>query len=198
MTETTAGKEKILESALAEFADRGFDGARVDRIANEAGVNKALIYYHFKSKEELYAATMNHLFAKAAPKHIEFPAELNVRQKMLLVTRHFLVFLHENPLFVRIMDQAVYRGKEIFERLYEQNLFFQLTMALYEEGVVKGEVRLVDSPVDYLISILGASYFYYSHRNAISKFYDGALSDEELLAMRIRTMEDMVSRVFFD
>lgn len=46
-------KEKILEAARAEFSERGFDGARVDSIAKRAEVNKALIYYYFKSKEEL-------------------------------------------------------------------------------------------------------------------------------------------------
>ena len=46
--------EKIRRAALAEFAELGLDGARIDRIAERAGVNKAMIYYHFKSKDELY------------------------------------------------------------------------------------------------------------------------------------------------
>lgn len=51
-TEQT-NKTRILEAAAAEFAERGFDGARVDVIAKRAGINKALIYYYYKSKEEL-------------------------------------------------------------------------------------------------------------------------------------------------
>ena len=47
-------QEKILAAARQEFAARGLDGARVDRIAQTAGVNKAMIYYHFRSKEHLY------------------------------------------------------------------------------------------------------------------------------------------------
>jgi TetR/AcrR family transcriptional regulator len=197
MTEAAPGKEKILEAALTEFAERGFDGARVDRIASEAGVNKALIYYHFKSKEELYVATLNDLFGKAAPKHVVLPEQLTVQQKIIMVTRFFVIFLHQNPLFVRMMDQAVYRGKDIFERVNEQNLFFHLMMALYEEGIAKGELRQVPDPVDYLFSLLGASYFYYSHRNAISKFYDNSLDEKAILETRLRTMEDLVRRVFF-
>lgn len=46
-------KEKILKIAASEFAERGFSGARVDEIARVAGVPKSLIYYHFKSKEEI-------------------------------------------------------------------------------------------------------------------------------------------------
>jgi AcrR family transcriptional regulator len=52
MTETT--KEKILNAAMKEFSTHGLAGARVDEIARSAGVNKAMIYYHFASKEELF------------------------------------------------------------------------------------------------------------------------------------------------
>ncbi|HYE81470.1 MAG TPA: TetR/AcrR family transcriptional regulator [Clostridia bacterium] len=51
-------KEKILRTAELIFAEKGFDGARVDDIAKRAGVNKALIYYYFKSKDEI----LNELF----------------------------------------------------------------------------------------------------------------------------------------
>ena len=44
---------KILKAAEEIFAEEGFDGARVDDIAKRAGVNKALIYYYFKSKEQI-------------------------------------------------------------------------------------------------------------------------------------------------
>jgi AcrR family transcriptional regulator len=47
-------RTKIFAAAAAEFADRGFEAAGVDRIAAKARVNKAMIYYHFGSKLELY------------------------------------------------------------------------------------------------------------------------------------------------
>ncbi len=46
-------RQKILDVAEKVFAQKGFDGARVDEIAREAGVNKALIYYYFKSKRDI-------------------------------------------------------------------------------------------------------------------------------------------------
>src|SRR3978361_167546 len=46
--------EKIIEAALAEFSERGIDGARVDGIVRRAGVSKQLFYYYFESKEEIY------------------------------------------------------------------------------------------------------------------------------------------------
>ena len=45
--------ERILVAAAAEFASRGYAGARVDRIARRARVNKAMLYYHFSNKDEI-------------------------------------------------------------------------------------------------------------------------------------------------
>ena len=47
-------RDRVLAAAAAEFAARGFDGAKVDRIAARARVNKAMLYYHFRSKTALY------------------------------------------------------------------------------------------------------------------------------------------------
>jgi AcrR family transcriptional regulator len=54
-------KLKILEAAKKLFAEKGFDGARVDDIAENAGVNKALIYYYFKSKRDILEELVNGL-----------------------------------------------------------------------------------------------------------------------------------------
>lgn len=56
--------DRILAAAAAEFADRGFAGARVDRIARRARVNKAMIYYHFKSKQGLYVEILRRVFGE--------------------------------------------------------------------------------------------------------------------------------------
>ncbi len=60
-------KERILKAAAAEFAEHGLAGARVDRIASGAGVNKAMIYYHFSSKEKLYREVITQLLAGQLP-----------------------------------------------------------------------------------------------------------------------------------
>src|SRR5262245_42109582 len=58
--------DRILAAAALEFSERGFAGARVDRIAKRAKVNKAMLYYHFKSKERLYRALLRDTFSRAA------------------------------------------------------------------------------------------------------------------------------------
>jgi AcrR family transcriptional regulator len=54
MKKSDQTKDKILAAALDEFASKGFAGTRVDQIARAAGVNKAMIYYHFAGKQDLF------------------------------------------------------------------------------------------------------------------------------------------------
>jgi len=58
--------DRILAAAAAEFAACGFAGARVDRIARRARVNKAMLYYHFGSKKSLYREILRRTFSDAA------------------------------------------------------------------------------------------------------------------------------------
>jgi TetR/AcrR family transcriptional regulator len=57
---------RLLAAAAVEFAARGFDGAKVDRIAARARINKAMVYYHFKNKAALYRAILLDLFGSLA------------------------------------------------------------------------------------------------------------------------------------
>ena len=52
----------VFAAAAAEFSERGYDAARVDRIAARAGVNKAMLYYHYRSKQGLYLAVLRDMF----------------------------------------------------------------------------------------------------------------------------------------
>jgi AcrR family transcriptional regulator len=79
MTEAT--RRQLLDAGRRHFARQGLEGARVDRIAEEAQVNKALINYHFRGKLGLYEAVMGEALQElgdalfAALSRIEDPAE---------------------------------------------------------------------------------------------------------------------------
>jgi AcrR family transcriptional regulator len=62
----TVSPERILAAAAAEFAAHGYAGARVDRIARRARVNKAMLYYHFRNKRTLYRELLRAVFRQAA------------------------------------------------------------------------------------------------------------------------------------
>src|ERR1700704_5465288 len=74
----------ILRAAAQEFAEHGIAGARIDAIARQAKVNKALLYYYFKDKETLYGAVLDDAFSglKATVFRV-LDGSLPPREKML-------------------------------------------------------------------------------------------------------------------
>ena len=63
-TKSSLARRKILDASSAVFAEDGFAGARVDTIAQRAGVNKAMLYYHVGDKRALYAEVLNRNFGR--------------------------------------------------------------------------------------------------------------------------------------
>jgi TetR/AcrR family transcriptional regulator len=83
-------RELLLRAARAEFAERGFAGARVDRIARASGLNKQLIYYYFGSKQALHAAaTTAPASPNAAPPRDPTTSTDAIRQVVSGVLRTF-------------------------------------------------------------------------------------------------------------
>jgi TetR/AcrR family transcriptional regulator len=59
-------RDRLLAAARHEFAARGYDGTKVDRIADRARVNKAMVYYHFRNKAALFREVLRELFSSVA------------------------------------------------------------------------------------------------------------------------------------
>src|SRR5437773_7626041 len=71
---SAASRQRLVRAAATEFAARGFAGANVDRIARAARLNKAMIYYHFKSKAALYREILRDMFGAARARILEVSA----------------------------------------------------------------------------------------------------------------------------
>src|SRR5579864_6782665 len=100
----------ILKAALEEFSHEGVAGARTDEIAHRAGVNKALLYYYFKDKEGLYAATLDEVFAGLSSKIQEaLDSGGSPRQRLLGYVEAHFDFIAGAPLYPRLVQREFMR-----------------------------------------------------------------------------------------
>src|SRR5436309_8362366 len=93
-------RERIVVSALEAFAERGFDGARTRDIAARAGVNQGLITYHFSSKETLWKAAADRIFALLGQefgRRLEALRDVEPVARLRGVARHFVRFAAAHP-----------------------------------------------------------------------------------------------------
>lgn len=108
-------KAQLTEAALVEFADHGFHGARVDRITRAVGCNPRLLYHYFGSKEKLYVAVIEHIFAdiRAQERDLEL-ARLEPLAAMRRLVEFTYDFFDGNPLFVKMTrNENLLEGKFI-------------------------------------------------------------------------------------
>lgn len=90
--------QKILVAARRVFTKKGFAGARMQEIANEAGINKGLLHYYFKSKEGLFESIFDELLMKFAPQlNIIFESELPFFEKIEEFINEYMSILINNP-----------------------------------------------------------------------------------------------------
>lgn len=154
--------DRILAVAALEFAERGFAGARVDRIARRANVNKAMLYYHFKSKERLYRTLLRRMFTLAAARLQTIAAsDASPAQKVDRTIAGIAGFIEEHAFFPAIMLREVAEGgahldRETLKALASVPL---VVGAMVQEGVTARAFRPVD-PVFAYFSMLAPIVFY--------------------------------------
>jgi len=98
--------ERILSSALAAFAERGFDGATTREIAADAGVPQGLVTYHYASKQALWEAAVDWVFAELARDlgaAEEALRDVSPIERWRAVTKRFVRFAAKHPEFHRFM-----------------------------------------------------------------------------------------------
>ena len=97
-TETENTESQILNAAREIFIAKGLDGARMQEIADLAGINKALLHYYFRTKEKLFEAVFTEVAANLFPaiKQV-LVAELAIKEKITFFVKVYLTGISENP-----------------------------------------------------------------------------------------------------
>lgn len=105
----------ILIAAREVFISKGFEGARMQEIANQAGINKALLHYYFRSKEKLFDAVFSEVASNLFPalKQV-IEAELEMKEKISFFIRIYLKILHENPFIPAFVINTLNTNPERF------------------------------------------------------------------------------------
>jgi len=174
-------QEKILAAARQEFAARGLDGARVDRIAQSAGVNKAMIYYHFRSKEHLYD-TVVQFFLESVKTFLGrvLTEETDLKNLLLEVAKFYDRVFDASPemppIILREMAAGGDRARNLFIQMFTEVDAPRRIRALFETEVRKGRLRTVDTPQTF-VSFVGMNLFYLMFSPLVNSVWE--IDDEQ-------------------
>jgi TetR/AcrR family transcriptional regulator len=157
-----ATRQALLRAGAELFSERGFDGVPIEEVADRAGVNKALISYHFRGKRGLYVAILESAFASLAErlKAIEAdPKSAHETLRALLET--FAQFTRERPGFPTLFMREVLAAgidEAILPHLLE---IIGFSRRLAEGGAREGLFRRVD-PVLFHLALVGSLVFFFA------------------------------------
>ncbi len=114
-------EEKIFESATEVFIEKGMDGARMQDIADHAGINKSLLHYYYRTKDHLFNAVFEmiagQMFKKFAP---VFDENLSLEEKIRFFFREHITFLQKNPRLPAFLLNEFHRNPERIRKLVQK------------------------------------------------------------------------------
>lgn len=176
--EATSGR--IFSQARAVFADRGLEGARIDRIAARADVSKAMIYYLYPSKEDLYKAVLAGILKDLSEavrneiSRVEFKPQ-DIKQ---LIRIYFDIFA-ANVDVARIMLREFANGAPIIAKLKEEHpeyfMVFAMVIDRMYEYIDRGELRPIPAE-RYLLALISLAPMLialHPHSNLLLERVDG-------------------------
>ena len=179
----------LFRAARAEFAAKGLEGARVGTIADQAGVNKQLVYHYFGSKEDLYIAVLEDAYQDIRLREGELDlAGLPPIDAMRRLIEFSFDYLDRNREFVALVtDENTHLGQHLnrLQKLESINRpIIELIRETLERGVKRGDFREGLSPIQVYLSIAGLGFFYFANNHTLSRIFGQDLGSTEAIAER--------------
>ena len=196
-------KQAILRAAIDEFAHETVAGARIDEIARAAGVNKALLYYYFHDKEQLYGAVLDYIFSELTSRVIPvLDSELPPREKVRVYIETYFDAIASVSQVPRILQQEMMRGgrdgsphiKRIAQT-YTRPLAMRVRKMLVE-GMENGEFRRVD-PQHTALSMVAMVVFYFTAAPMLRAIFQYDPLAPERIAERKTAVLDFITHALF-
>ncbi|MCX6301373.1 MAG: TetR/AcrR family transcriptional regulator [Bacteroidia bacterium] len=168
-------EEKIFESATEVFVEKGMDGARMQDIANRAGINKSLLHYYYRTKDHLFNAVFEmiagQMFKKFAPVLDE---NLPLEEKIRFFFREHIAFMQKNPRLPSFILNELHRNPERIRKLIQNidiNKLWTTIEAQHKEELKRYNITKENIP-QFMTTVAGMSVFPFVARPVIASIME--------------------------
>jgi len=188
-----SAKDKILRAADTLFGELGFDATTTREIARRSGVNKALIYYHFKDKEDLFKNVLDqyyHDLGMVLQHSIQDNGDF--RTRMIRLVDAYVDFLQSNLNFSRIVQRESSGGPHIDQIRQHLAPLFELGTTLIQEMYPETNGGNLSGP-QLLISFYGMIVGYFTYSDVLEDMLGSNPLSQENLRMRKEHLHRMLN-----
>ena len=160
-TKDANAEQIILNAAKNVFQRKGMDGARMQEIADEAGINKALLHYYYRSKQLLFEAVFKNAFSLLAPQLKKIlNDDSTLEDKIKNFTSSYISFISKHPYLPNFVIQEINRNPEFILKMKENEEFPNLEKFKKQvnHDVKKGHIQSIKAE-QLFINVLSLSVF---------------------------------------
>ncbi|MBI5381219.1 MAG: TetR family transcriptional regulator [Opitutae bacterium] len=189
-------RRRLLDTAIRLFARHGYHAVSVDEIVSAAKINKRMVYHYFGSKEALFQAALQKVYARIET--IEFDAMQRggtPREKLTGLIESYFEFLDKNPEFTQLLQwENLEKGQHIDKRnhMLSKDPFLQRFSQLIEDGIASGVFRKDLNIPHLLIHFIGLCFIYHSNRFSLSHSLNMDLGATEVKAVGLKHVLGLV------
>jgi TetR/AcrR family transcriptional regulator len=187
-------QERILEAAKEVFHRRGFEGTRMQEIADTAAINKSLLHYYYRNKENLFMAVFTDAFTRMVTTASEiFRSEDSFELKLERFFDYHISFLRQNSYIPWFILNGLYEKPDEIRKLMGRSNFVPPDLLKTVARGLQAEGYTVDDPLQLFLNILSLSVFPIVAKPILSTVFH--LSEREMDAFyekRKRTLSQFV------
>jgi TetR/AcrR family transcriptional regulator len=158
-------EEIIFDAAQKVFIEKGFNGARMEEIAKEAGINKALLHYYYRTKEKLFSAIFAKVFNHFVPRIVTFiESDATLFDKIKFFVDMYMDLIFKNPYIPNFIISEINRDPDNITKLIgtivgeKPNNAFDKFSAIIKIEVEKGNIRPI-APEQFIVNTIGLCIF---------------------------------------
>lgn len=194
-------KGRILQAAQKEFAARGFSGARMEAIARGAAINKAMLFYYYSSKENLYRTVLQGVFSEIFGEIGRFVSQpLTPALFLEKFPEIYIRFIARHPDLLRIMVFDLIHNPEnvVFAMatiVHEKNSFkpnplFELIKRWHSQGLISEA-----DPLHFMMNIVALSIFSFIGKPMVETISGVRVeNDADFICKRIASVVNVLQR----
>ena len=158
-------EEKILDAAKDVFQKKGMSGARMQEIADKAGINKALLHYYYRTKEKLFEKVFTAAFTMFFPKVQKIIiSDLSLFEKIRYAVENYIDLFIKHPYIPGFVINELNRNPKILTDIFERNIGDNKTLVLHKlqdqinEEIEKGIIHPIDVQ-SFMVNMLALCIF---------------------------------------
>jgi AcrR family transcriptional regulator len=174
-------EKNILDTAHKHFVQKGFVATRTQEIADDAGINKAMLHYYFRTKEKLYQEVIRRTLGKVVPKLVgALTGDGLFLERVEHLVDTYIKVITENPQIPLFIMSELSQNRELFiNEVKRQTDYFPAIKSFTEQMMTEmknGKIKEI-SPVHLMLNILGMTIFPFISKPMISTVF--GVSDKQ-------------------